>query len=209
MTGGLAADAALERLKKDLETHPSGTFFFIHWMLPHSSYLFDDACRLTDPQGWVSSVEDDVDASGRVNGEEGRLQKYRAYAGQVVCAQSKLAGLWDWMREKGLWESSQVVLAGDHGSRIFEWNPHEKNLPRLACTDYQDAYRAFLAVKPAGRGTGGAERPEPVTVAARTAEVLGFGPLRGVPEDGGIRVLLQRDAPNAFLPVPYRSCDDA
>lgn len=148
MTGALATDRVLEEVKKDFHDQKSGHLFFIHLLIPHSSYVYDSEGRLLDPCRWEesSALDEDRDAAG--NTAEGRLRKYSLYFGQVLCLHKKLEKFFDAMKQAGIYNDATVVMMGDHGSRIFETAPLQKNRGRLTDRDLVDAYSAFLAIKP-------------------------------------------------------------
>lgn len=150
MTGALAADRVLEEVKKDASVDTRGTFFFIHLLLPHSSYVYDPGCGLLDPSLWEecnASPDEDISV---VNSTESRLRKYPLYFGQAQCAHRKLGDLFEALRHQGIYEGSAIVITADHGARIFLTVPTEANRGRLTSSDWTSAYSAFLAVKPGG-----------------------------------------------------------
>jgi len=203
MTGALAVDRVLEEVKSDMSTQTSGSFFFVHLLMPHCSYVYDAECSLLNPSSWegTGSVQEGV--AGAVDTEESRRRKYALYLGQVRCLHKKLAGLFGFMKELGIYDTSTIILTSDHGSRIFLTVPTEKNRSRLTRQDMIDAYSAFLTIKNGGYNTAFPIN-QGLNVEAQTALVKVIGEFFGLlPEDnlkkeGFEKVYFQTADPSAF-----------
>ncbi len=199
MLGALAADRVLEQMKEDLRAEKNGTFFFAHLMIPHSSYVYDAGGGLLKPGQWEESGSPDEEVISAFNTVSSRMRKYPLYLGQIAALHKKLAGLFEAMKEAGVYDRATIVLMADHGSRIFLTVPTEQNRGRLTARDFIDGYSAFLAVKkgdfssPLKTGTGISETKIPlIKVIGEFFETL--------PEasESLYQVYLQTDDPSFF-----------
>ena len=194
MTGALAVDRILQEVKKDATQETRGTFFFIHLLLPHSSYVFDSGCGLLDPSLWEEcNAAPDEDVSV-VNSAESRLRKYPLYFGQAQCAHRKLGDLFESLRQEGIYEGSAIVITADHGSRIFLTVPTEANRDRLTPSDWTSAYSAFLAIKTEGATDGqGSVNREPTPLMKVIGEFFGLLSGDDLDRPDLFKVYLQKD----------------
>jgi hypothetical protein len=183
---------ALDHLRDEILAAPAGTAHFAHLLVPHSPYVYDADCRLANaPLGWLSGHP----LHERDNTREGRERRYALYFGQVRCTLRKLDELFEALRANGLWAHTEVVVHGDHGSRIYETAPRERNRDRLGARDLEDAFGTLFAVKSAKSPDLSLDRTMPVSqLLARVVHADGGGD-----SDAG-RVAHGADAP--FPPEP-------
>jgi hypothetical protein len=128
----IATDTVLKQLREDLKLMPKGHVFLVHLLMPHFSYLYDSQCKFRA-----------FDSKGRVN----RELKYQLYFDQMKCLHDmKLASLFQYLRELGLYDASSIIVLGDHGSRITD----NRHVSDAKTEDYLDLFSAFLAIKPGG-----------------------------------------------------------
>ena len=153
MTGALAAEPVLKEVLKDVRAHRRGAAFFIHLLLPHSSYVLDRDGGLLSPQLWESAFSD-VKGDGVLNTSGDRLRKYALYKGQVRWAHTKLYDFFNELRFLGIYEESTIILVGDHGSRIYFFDSRFKDMQEIPREDYEAAFSNFLAVKESGFSGG-------------------------------------------------------
>lgn len=97
---------------ESLEQATQPTFFFVHVMAPHYPYLFRRDGSVRDLREW-SGDRMDQRLSSQQYGE-----RYRRYCEQVESVSHQLQALFDRMRQAGIYDSTNIVIHGDHGSRI-------------------------------------------------------------------------------------------
>jgi arylsulfatase A-like enzyme len=112
-TGPLAASgfwpdepaAVLEQARKP-------TLVFVHLIAPHFPYLYRKDGSIRDLREWTS---DRVDQRSH---REQYDDRYRRYCEQLEFVSTQLDTVFDRLRQAGLYDSTHIVLHGDHGSRI-------------------------------------------------------------------------------------------
>jgi arylsulfatase A-like enzyme len=142
--GGLAAG---RHLTSAIGSHPKGGIaWFAHLLLPHRPVNADEECRVqTDPSRQLpyNDLPDEhpTDLSWRA--------ELRAYAGQVRCAHRVLAGVLDAIDRTVGRDHSIVIVHGDHGSRMHQFDRHHPNLPLEAYTpsELNSDFATLLAVR--------------------------------------------------------------
>jgi hypothetical protein len=139
----------LKQLETDLRSASHGSVYFAHLLLPHFPYALDASCRLRP------NIRDWLDRGARVTPmtAAGREDRYRHYFEQVICQQTLLTGLFDAMKQAGVWADATVIVHGDHGSRIVRLSPHVSNAAALTADDFRDGFSTLYAVRFA-RGHG-------------------------------------------------------
>jgi arylsulfatase A-like enzyme len=80
----------------------------------------------------------------------GREVRCAQYFEQVRCTHRRLETLFEELKRNGSGDDTEIVLHGDHGSRIFETAPRARNLERLTSQDLPDAFITLFAVKAPG-----------------------------------------------------------
>jgi arylsulfatase A-like enzyme len=60
---------------------------------------------------------------------------------------SRLRGIFDAMRDAGIYQDALIVVHGDHGSRINLVEPTVNMIDRMADSDFLDAFSTLFAVK--------------------------------------------------------------
>jgi len=91
--------------------------YFVHLMLPHYPYAYDAECRLRPrPAEWLTNS--DRRAFPMSNSVESRAHRYTLYLEQMDCTHRELADLFLAMQRSGVFGAAEIVIHGDHGSRI-------------------------------------------------------------------------------------------
>lgn len=111
----LLAMEILEILKQDFSSHPHGTFFLAHVLLPHYPYIYTPECGIKPPAEWQYNL------SGIPKSNRDVIQKTKeaAYLDQVLCTHRTLEGLFTSLKETAVFKESIILIMGDHGSRIM------------------------------------------------------------------------------------------
>jgi arylsulfatase A-like enzyme len=103
----------------------------------------------------------------------------RPYDGEIAYMDREIGKLFDALRELGLWDSTLVVVVGDHGEGLYDHN--EKMHANLV---YQSTMRVPLIVKPPGSARH-REIEEPVSLADIAPTLLDFAGV-AAPETEGV-----------------------
>ncbi len=152
-----------DRLEEDLRTAAPGSLFFAHLMLPHFPYAYDRSCELNLPiHKWLNGMAPNL--RGARNTPESRAKRYPLYLEQVRCVHHRMAGLFETLREAGLYDDALIFVHGDHGSRIDMGPPTTKNVRKLSRQDYVDAFSTLYAVKLPGRSSAYDQRVLPIEI---------------------------------------------
>lgn len=173
MTGAFATERVLEEVVRDSLAASQGHVFFIHLMAPHSSYVFKSDGSLRSPYGWESRLEEVFGPARTYNTPESRFRKYSQYTEQIRYLHLQLNRFFGQLKSRSIFDEAIVVLASDHGSRIYLNAPTAQNQSKLTRQDYLDAFNGFLAIKPSHLSSGqsvSADPPE--TRIVSTAEIL-------------------------------------
>jgi len=200
MVGPLSAQEVWpNRILADCRAANRNTLFFAHLMLPHYPVLYR-------PDGSVRNLEEWRHQGDKLDFYEGDAaeyrQRYEFYGEQVQFVARELETFFDGLRASGLYDSTTIIIHGDHGSRLRllkEQDRKERERLRVR-TDYCPAvsrydyvrdpelrdllnrYSTLLVVKPAG-----ASVPETVT------------------EKGSVLYFLRRASGAAIDPTEYKA----
>lgn len=140
----MASMSALSFLRANLAEAKLGSAHFAHLMLPHSPYGYDSTCTLrSKPLRWRNHHP----LMKTANTSLQREMSYRQYFEQVRCAMHKLEALFDDLEKSGRWDRTEIIIHGDHGSRIFGTVPRARNREHLTPADLDDAFRTLFAFK--------------------------------------------------------------
>ena len=126
---------------------PAGEMFFAHLLIPHGPFMYEPSCSVRDPDGWDG---DNDSAPLPPNTAESRVRRYTLYLEQVLCVESKLQEMFAGWRRAGVYDRLQIIIHGDHGSRIVLHEPIGSNRDRLLTSDYTDSFSTLFAVKAPG-----------------------------------------------------------
>ncbi|MEX2301516.1 MAG: sulfatase-like hydrolase/transferase [Bryobacterales bacterium] len=100
------------QLLSDIRTAERDTLFFAHLLTPHDPYVYEATGQVRDPEEWT--LEADMDSFERSR----YVNLYRRYANQVIYLSRQLGAFLQELRDIGVYDSTTVVIHGDHGSRI-------------------------------------------------------------------------------------------
>jgi hypothetical protein len=195
----LTSSEALDRVRVDVRRAPRGVAYIVHLLLPHYGYVYRDDCSLADPAEWdgLELVREEI-----LNSSSERQARYRLYLAQLVCTAGRIRGLFQELRDLGVYDEATIVVHGDHGSRIGEH--HFRHLPAAALTerDTLDHYSTLLAVKAPGVVPG--IREEPVVLQRLFSEIFfGAAPDSDASADVLVRQGIDDFAPRSLVwPVP-------
>ena len=156
---------------------PGNFFLFLHYMDPHDPYFihpyngvgYARVAMPNPPPEMAETLE-------------------QAYRGEVEFLDQKLGEFFGWLKAQGLYDSSMIILTGDHGEEFFEHNGwwHGDTL-------YDEQMRVPLIIKYPGNAFSG-------TVASAMVSSIDIAPtvldLFQLPVPDGLpgRSLLQPDA---------------
>ncbi|HEB88450.1 MAG TPA: hypothetical protein ENI85_02675 [Deltaproteobacteria bacterium] len=196
----IAAMVSFARFRDSVLAAPPGTAHFAHLLLPHSPYVHDENCQLRErPLQWRSSHP----LYQKDNSPEGRRERYALYFGQATCALRMLEPLFDQLKADGRWAETEIILHGDHGSRIFEVAPRSGNRDALGPRDLRDAFNTLFAVKFPDTEDRETDLEATLPVSRLLARIMGVDPGKDV-GDAEPTVYLEGedDEPWAALPWP-------
>ena len=129
--GPAQVPATLDMIARDVAETGRGSAIFAHLLLPHYSYVLDRTCSIErDPSKWSGGWGASLGST-----PQGRRQRYVRYFEQVRCLYKKMDEFLQHLAKAGLLENAVVVLHGDHGSRIVEWDqpePSRDNIDKLS-----------------------------------------------------------------------------
>lgn len=140
----LAVPATFEQLTKAIVAHPNGRAFFVHILMPHYTYIYNQYCQADpDVNNWLENH--DVGPPG--NSPDRRRFRYGLYEGQLRCDYKLLGNLFDRLKQAGVYDKSIIIISGDHSSRIMQVAPVDANIDKVTWQDFEDTYATLFAVK--------------------------------------------------------------
>lgn len=92
-----------------------GTYYFVHLLLPHYPYVFDEHCNVLPASRWLLRLTDNRGAHNTI---ESRLERYKASFAQDRCVASDVFRLEDVIDKKKETANAVIFVHGDHGARI-------------------------------------------------------------------------------------------
>lgn len=169
----LAAASTLPTLRQMLHSQEPGQAYIAHLLMPHSPYTYTSDCSLRpDPLSWLSHLP----LHHKTNTAAQRQERYQLYFDQIQCTLKQLRPVMQDLASHPLWASTELIVHGDHGSRIYETAPRAGSIAALSQTDLRDAYSTLFAVKSARSHTLSKYTPEsPLPVSLLLAELAGNG----------------------------------
>lgn len=183
--GPLPVLPVLRQLQADLRDARPGHAYFAHLLIPHFPYLLDAQCHVRNRiDAWLDNGDPAALSELEPNSAASRAQRYARYFEQIRCTQVLVNGLFEAMREAGVWRTAIVIVHGDHGSRIVRRLPVQQNAASLTATDLKDAFSTLFAAKLPGQAPGVVRDARPLQ--ALLADALGLPAI-----DGPAKVMLQ------------------
>ena len=116
----LRAMDTMSLLTEEVARSRSGQLFFAHLLLPHLSYIYDANCDERDPADWEPAYDREPLPP---NTMQSRAQRYALYLEQVRCLYKRLDAMFRRWQEAGIFDRAQIIIHGDHGSRIYLHRP--------------------------------------------------------------------------------------
>ena len=136
---------AIGVLASDLREDHRGRFVFAHLMLPHAPFLLSSSCQvIPDTGSWLDRKFYRKSYTAKST-PDFRAAAYRAYFDQTRCLMSALSEVFDALQD--VWDTTTIVLHGDHGSRITILDPTLSHLDDLSDRDLIDGYSTLYAIK--------------------------------------------------------------
>ncbi len=120
--GPLVTMEVFDRLVTDLAQIKPGHMVLAHLLLPHKPFAYDEECALRpDPYSWIGHA-----LRGNHTAETVDVRQ-ELYLSQVHCTLKRVAEVFDAMKAAGRFTGTQIIVHGDHGSRItFGSNPQQR-----------------------------------------------------------------------------------
>jgi hypothetical protein len=133
------------RVLEDIRAATQDSVFFVHLLTPHYPYVYRGDGRLRESHDWNSHATLEF----RSSEDADYRQRYRLYGGQVQFVARQLDAFLQELRVGGLYDSTTVILHGDHGSRL-----------RLFTEQHQRWRDALFRSDPGGRQADRYDYPE-------------------------------------------------
>jgi hypothetical protein len=135
-----------EGILSDLRNAKQNTLFLAHLLTPHYPYVYRADGSLRPSEEWLShrhQVFYDSDAAKY-------RERYELYGEQVQFLNRQIAGFLDGLRASGHYESTTIVIHGDHGSRLRLLKSSERaaRAPLARGTEYCPAVSRYDYVSP-------------------------------------------------------------
>jgi arylsulfatase A-like enzyme len=187
------AASLFDVLERELQTDSAPpTFFYVHLMDPHFPYQPEPVDR--DALGDGSSLRDAF-PRGSIRPDDRVWNEWLDYLAEIRGLDRRLGRFLAFLRTRGLYERSTIVIVGDHGEEFLDHGRqyHGQTL-------FDEMLRVPLLVKPSGAGSRGVRISSPVglqDVAPTLVESLGLkspdwpdgrAVLPGTPPDSRVQV---------------------
>lgn len=142
----------LRQVLRDMKREPRGSAFFVHLLIPHHTYLYDEDCRIKeDIETWTNNVSPDANfALGRTNTPDSRHRAYASYFDQLECTRRALHAFFEELQKTGAFDDGTIIVQGDHGSRISLVPANSRFAEQLSDADLVDLYSVLFAVRGPG-----------------------------------------------------------
>jgi hypothetical protein len=158
-----------DQVLHDFRSATQNSLFFIHVLTPHYPYVYAANGALTDFREWNS----DSILTFPENEPGEYVSHYRRYCEQVQFVATQLEKFLDGLKDSGLYDSTTVIIHGDHGSRLRLLRAEDEALrlklertpgacPIVSRYDYNtepdardllNRFSTLLGIKPAGATT--------------------------------------------------------
>lgn len=137
----LASYPFFERIERDIAAGVRGQVLFAHLLIPHRPFMFDANCNLV-----LDHSYDEME-----HGSPEWLAAYRrAYYEQVACTTRRMKGLFDALRQAGIYDSATIIVHGDHGSRITPRPIRTSTWDSFSLADRRAYFSTLFAIKRPG-----------------------------------------------------------
>jgi hypothetical protein len=135
----------LNVLERDIVESDVGSVFVVHLLVPHYAYIYR-------ADGGVRSLEqllEHAQIEGWSSSDPAYQQLAVMYSEQVRYLNKRLAHFFDRLQEEGRFDSSLIIVHGDHGLRMLELGPEDDSF-----FAYLQNYSTLMAVKHPGELIG-------------------------------------------------------
>lgn len=102
-----------ETVLRDIRAANRNTLFFAHFMIPHYPYVYASDGSVTDARQW--QIQNRVEFYEKESAEY--LRRYEMYGRQFRFLARQLDAFLEGLQATGSYDSTTVILHGDHGSR--------------------------------------------------------------------------------------------
>jgi hypothetical protein len=145
--------AVLNRIQNDIVNASHNTLFFAHILMPHYPYIYDAACKPRPVADWKNRREFHPKTEQEIR--QAAEDRYRLYAEQTGCLNKELDDFFDALKAANLYDSTQIIFYGDHGTKILHANlPTETSAQNMSADELKDSYATLFATKPKGQTHG-------------------------------------------------------
>jgi hypothetical protein len=152
-----------DELARRLSNARPGEAYFAHLLLPHYPYAMDENCRLLPWRKWK-----------RPYGKQDISVRQHAYYAQDRCTIRKIAAALQALDRSPAGKKAIVIIHGDHGSRISQFDPTPDNLGKLSDGDMIALYSTNFAVRSPAIRPGYSSERIPIHVLLKDLAVSGF-----------------------------------
>ena len=132
----------------DISNSETNSIYFAHFMIPHEPYLLNEECILHNPSNDLIEkikIKDDFKFLETFSKEQQkkRLTEYEKYFQQSKCVLNKIDDLIEKLKENNKFDSTDIYIFSDHGTRISEGIFYETT----SNEDLIDNHSTFFLVK--------------------------------------------------------------
>jgi hypothetical protein len=199
----VAAMEAIASVRTDLQHARRGDAVFVHMLMPHYPYIYDESCRPRPPTEWLkrSDANNLELADGAANTREGRAIRYARYLQQTACVHRQIEELLTAI-PVSLRQDAIVVVQGDHGSRIGLAAPFASARTPFSASDYADYFSTLFAVRSPRLKPAYDHGTVSITCLLRTLINSEFSSTDGADACSTSRTVFFRDETPHVLPIP-------
>jgi hypothetical protein len=199
----VATMRAIHSVRTDLQNARRGDAVFVHLLMPHYPYVYDESCRPRPPTEWLKrSDANNVElADGATNTREGRAIRYARYLQQTACVHRQLEELLTAI-PVSLRQDAIVIVQGDHGSRIGLAAPIASARALFSASDYADYFSTLFAVRSPRLEPGHDRRTMSINCLLRTLVNSEFSSIDGADACSTSRAVFFHDKTRHVLPTP-------
>ncbi len=117
-----------------------GTYYFMHLLMPHFSYILNEQCQVNPVGGWRHR---DPSFATPEHQMDNRRHFYELAFGQSSCAAQDVFTMVDALQQNKAMSDAVILVHSDHGARIdmMDSEPHKKGLTQ------RDWRGSFIAIK--------------------------------------------------------------
>ena len=159
----LATLAMTDDLNQRLAKARPGEAFFVHVLLPHYPYALDENCRVLPWRDWKKPFAPrSLDV------------RQHAYFAQVRCTIRRVDAALQALSRSPAGANPVVIIHGDHGSRITQFDPTPANVGKFGARDLISSYSTLFAIRFPGVQPGISQGRRPIQDLLRDFTAAGF-----------------------------------